>query len=225
MLKISKLTKRFGNQAAVNELDIEVKEPGLYVFVGANGSGKSTLFNLVAGFILPDKGEICINGDSNTDTSRTKTGISTEPFFTEPSLTVNEIFDICIRIQKALFDDCEKWLSYWELDAFRNKSFKALSTGMKKRLSLALSLIADPDILLWDEPFNGLDPLGIELLNRLISDLVKQGKYVFLSTHLLNEIHSQEAVFFILKDGKLIGKIDARQIVPDCNEQIINLLK
>lgn len=225
MLKISKLTKRFETQAAVNELDIEVNEPGLFVFVGANGSGKSTLFNLVAGLILPDKGEICINGDSNTVTCRTKTGISTEPFFTEPSLTVNEIFDICIRIKKASLDECEKWLSYWELDAFKNKTFKALSTGMKKRLSLALSLVDNPVILLWDEPFNGLDPLGIELLNQLISDLVMQGKYVLLSTHLLNEIHSQEAVFFILKDGKLIGKIDAHQMASDCNEQIINLLK
>ena len=225
MLKINKLTKRFGTQIAVNELDLEVSDPGLTVFVGANGSGKSTLFNLISGLILPDEGKIIINGNSCNDNERTKIGISTEPFITEPSLTVKEIFDICLKIKEVSSVDNEKWLSYWELGDMFSKPFRALSTGMKKRLSLALSLVGNPCYLLWDEPFNGLDPLGIELLNQLISDLVLQGKYVFLSTHLLNEINFQQALFLIMKDGKLGEKVYADQSVLDSNARIINLLK
>lgn len=224
MLKTTKLTKSYKKQTAINELNLEITKPGLYIFVGANGSGKSTFFNLISGLILPDRGEIRINEKSDANNRRLQIGISNEPFYTEPSLTVNEISDICLNIKKASPETANQWLSFWELDPVRDKPFNALSTGMKKRLSLALSLYANPQILLWDEPFNGLDPLGIKLLNELIYQLKEQGKYILISTHLLNEISIKEANYFVLKDGLLIGTISENSC-PNPNEAIINLLK
>lgn len=223
MISIHNLSKRFGPQTVVNNFSFETEKPGLYVFVGANGSGKSTLFNLISGLILMDTGQVSLNGVTSVGIIRSKFGISTEPFVTDPSLTVNEIFAICRRIKKIPDPEISNWIDFWELNDTLHKPFKALSTGMKKRLSLALSLIGNPTYLLWDEPFNGLDPIGIMLLNQLTIDLVDQAKTIFLSTHLLGEISFPKIQFLVMKDGELVGEFVAED--QSCKDQIINLLK
>lgn len=223
MLKITNLTKSFGKYKAVNQVSLEVTKPGLYIFVGANGSGKTTLFNLINGFILPDSGTISLNKITQPDKIRSVSGISTEPFITEPSLNVAEIVDIAKRMKGAKNGEAEKWLDFWQLNNAKTKSFKTLSTGLKKRLSLALSLLGTADSLFWDEPFNGLDPLGIELLNKVIERLCSEKKYLFLSTHLLNEILPQALCYFVMHEGKLIGCIPGD--AQNAKEKIIHLLK
>jgi len=223
MITISKLNRSFGQFKAINNLELEVLESGLYIFVGANGSGKSTLFNLIAGLIIPDYGQINVNGMAAPDQIRTITGIAAEPFITEPTLTVSEIFKIGRQIKKVKNAEVEKWLAFWELDTVKNKPFKNLSTGMKKRLSIALSLLGNPKYIIWDEPFNGLDPLGIDLLNQLCEKLISEGKYIFLSTHLLNEITFPFAIYFVMKEGKITGTINGGS--DNSQQQIINMLK
>ncbi len=223
MISITNLHKRFGRQTVVNNFSFETETSGLYVFVGANGSGKTTLFNLISGLMLPDKGQISLNGLTDVDLIRSKFGISTEPFVTDPALTVTEIVSICCQIKKTPIFEISRWIDFWELNDALGKSFRALSTGMKKRLSLALSLVGNPTYLLWDEPFNGLDPFGIELLNQLAIDLIDQGKTIFLSTHLLGEISFSKIHFLVMKNGELVG-----QVMDGClnsKGQIINLLK
>lgn len=224
MLKINTLTKKFGNFRAVNQLSLEVSQPGLYLFVGDNGSGKTTLFNLIAGLLSPDEGEISLNNITDADLRRKQMGISTEPFITEPSLTVLEIAEIVGQIKHVSPEKMREQLKLWEIWSAREKPFKALSSGMKKRLSLALSMPGNPDYLLWDEPFNGLDPLGIKLLNQVVSDLNNEGKTIFLSTHLLNEISVPASTCFVMKTGNLAGTVH-RDFVANFNETILNLLK
>jgi len=223
MLKITNLTKSFGKFKAVNQVSLEATKPGLYIFVGANGSGKTTLFNLINGFILPDSGNISLNKITQPDKIRSVSGISTEPFITEPSLNVAEIVDIAKRMKGAKNRQADQWLAFWQLEQVRDKRFKTLSTGIKKRLSLTLSLLGNPDYLFWDEPFNGLDPVGISLLNQLIHQLIEQGKYLFLSTHLLNEIETNKAHFFVMKNGQLVNTFVGN--TKEQQRQIINTLK
>lgn len=221
MLKINQLTKKFGNFVAIDNISLEINNPGLFVFVGANGSGKTTLFNLINGFLVPNCGEIIFDEDVEHNKIEKTFGISCEPFNTEPSLTVFEIAEICRKIKKAQTSETEKLLSFWELKSAKQMTIKSLSTGMKKRLSLALSLVGNPNIIFWDEPFNGLDPLGIEILNQLISELLQQKKYVFLSTHLLNEISAKQASYFVMHEGKIIGTVDKN----NSENQIATVLK
>lgn len=223
MLKINTLTKKFGNFKAVNQLSLEASQPGLYLFVGDNGSGKTTLFNMIAGLINPDEGEISLNSITDADLRRKQLGISTEPFITEPSLTVFEIAEITRQIKHVATAEMNQLLKQWQIWSAREKTFKALSSGMKKRLSLALSITGDPDYLLWDEPFNGLDPLGIKLLNEVITNLIELGKTIFLSTHLLNEINVPANTCYVMKNGHLTGTIH-RESTTNFNENIINLL-
>ena len=224
MLKINNLTKKFGNFTAVNKFSLEIQKPGLYLFVGDNGSGKTTLFNIIAGLINPDYGNISFKNSNDADLCRKQFGISTEPFNTEPSLTVSEIAEILQKVKHVSSEETTRLLQLWDIGIARDKPFKTLSTGMKKRLSLALSMPGNPDFLLWDEPFNGLDPLGIKLLNEIILDLTEQGKTILLSTHLLNEISVPANTCFVLKEGKLAGSVQ-RDSSANFNESIFNLLK
>ncbi len=224
MLKINNLTKKFGSFIAVSKLNIEINQSGLYLFVGDNGSGKTTLFNIIAGLIHPDEGKISFKNSMDADLRRKQFGISTEPFNTEPSLTVNEIAEILQKVKHVSSEETTRLLQLWNIWIARDKPFKALSTGMKKRLSHALSMVGNPDFLLWDEPFNGLDPLGIKLLNEIIMDLTEQGKTILLSTHLLNEISVPANSCFVLKEGILAGTVE-RDSSTNFNETIFNLLK
>ena len=179
---------------------------------------------MIAGLINPDEGEISLNSISDADLRRKQLGISTEPFITEPSLTVLEIAEIIRQIKHVSSEEIKELLKRWEIWSAREKPFKALSTGMKKRLSLALSLPGNPDYLLWDEPFNGLDPLGIKRLNQVIGELNKEQKTIFLSTHLLNEISVPASACFVMKDGSLAGTVH-RDSTVNFKETILNLLK
>jgi len=224
MLKISNISKKFGSFVAVNQISLEISNPGLYLFVGDNGSGKTTLFNLIAGLIKTDEGSISLNNTTDADLRRKQLGISTEPFITEPSITVSEIAEVVQKIKHVSSEEMQQLLKLWEIWTAREKPFKALSTGMKKRLSIALSMAGNPGFFLWDEPYNGLDPLGIKLLNQVIEDLTKQKKTILLSTHLLNEITVPANTGFVMKEGRLAGTVH-RDSSANFNETIINLLK
>lgn len=224
MFRIENLTKKFGSFIAVKKLNFEINQPGLYLFVGDNGSGKTTLFNIIAGLINPDYGNIRFKNSNDADLRRKQIGISTEPFITEPSLTVSEIAEIVQKVKHVSSEETTRLLQLWDIWIASDKPFKALSTGMKKRLSLALSMPGNPDILLWDEPFNGLDPLGIKLLNEIILNLTEQGKTILLSTHLLNEISVPSNSCFVLKGGILVGTA-LRDSSANFNETIFDLLK
>jgi ABC-type multidrug transport system ATPase subunit len=224
MLRIENLTKKFGSFVAINKLNFEIYQPGLYLFVGDNGSGKTTLFNIIAGLINPDDGNISFNNSTDADLRRKQFGISTEPFITESSLTVSEIAEIVQKVIHVSSEETTRFLQLWDIWIARDKPFKALSTGMKKRLSLALSMPGNPDFLLWDEPFNGLDPLGIKLLNEIILDLTEQGKTILFSTHLLNEISVPSNSCFVMKEGKLVGTVQ-HDSSSNFNQTIFNILK
>ncbi|WP_430814714.1 ATP-binding cassette domain-containing protein [Carboxylicivirga sp. RSCT41] len=203
MLKIKELSHQYGKQVIIDQLSIETQKSGLHVFAGANGSGKSTLFRLVAGFDIPHKGTIEVNQLSNADDYRNQLGISLEPFKTEPDLSVAQILSMAQQEKGVKDEVIDLWLNFWELKDVRNKRFKELSVGMVKRLSLIISLIGNPDILIWDEPFNGLDPLGIEKLQDLIEQEIKAGKLILLSTHLLSELSNTIEKAFIMEDGQV----------------------
>jgi ABC-type multidrug transport system ATPase subunit len=224
MLTTNNITKKFGSFVAVDQLSFEIDKPGLYLFVGDNGSGKTTLFNLIAGLINPPKGEISLDHQTDADSRRKQIGISTEPFTTEPSITVSEIAEIVRKVKHVSPEEMKELLKQWEIWTAREKPFKALSTGMKKRLSIALSMAGNPEFYLWDEPYNGLDPLGIKLLNQVIGELAEQEKTILLSTHLLNEITVPANTGFVMKKGRLAGIVH-RDSSANFNESIMDLLK
>ncbi len=212
MLTINQVTHAFGRQTVLDRFSFETEKAGLYVFAGANGSGKSTLFNCIGGFLRPAAGAISLNGCADADVYRQQLGISMEPFHTDPHLTVGQILEIA-RLQKQVsVEEVNHWLEWWELSDARPKKFKALSVGMTKRLSLITSLLGDPRIFLWDEPFNGLDPLGMEKLRQLITEELGKEKLILCSTHILGELGNDEAQIIIMENGQLMRQVQRSQL-------------
>jgi len=212
MLIINNVIHTFGRQMVLDNFSFETKKAGLYVFAGANGSGKSTLFNCIGGFIRPASGTISLHRCTHPDVYRKQLGISMEPFKTESNLTVGQILEIARLQKKVSIDEVNHWLEWWELTDAVHKKFRALSVGMIKRLSLITSLLGDPQALLWDEPFNGLDPLGMEKLRQLITDQLAKGKLILCSTHILGELGNDDAQIIIMENGRLIRQVQRSQL-------------
>ncbi len=203
MLKISHLSHIISKQRIIHELTFSTKASGLYVFAGANGCGKSTLFNIICGLYPVQKGSISLDGINNAEQYRQLMGCSIEPFTNAPQITVRQILDIAQRTKKTTPEEVNYWLNYWELNDALDKPFSALSVGMVKRLSLITSLLGKPPVLIWDEPFNGLDPLGIQKLKRLITTLLSQEKLILLSTHILAELTNPIEQIIIMEEGQI----------------------
>ena len=216
ILQVNNLSHRFNKRAVLKNINLEISEPGLYVFAGANGSGKSTLFNCITGMLQPKDGKLTIPSQLS--------GIVYEPVSTEPSLTVRQIIEIAKSIRKATNQDVNDQLKYWDLDQHRHKTFNALSLGMRKRLMLGCALLGKGDLHIWDEPLNGLDPLGMNKLRNIIQELINKGKTILLSTHILGELDNMATEIYVLKDGEIAIAIKPDSTDNTIKQQILEVL-
>nr|WP_321454170.1 ABC transporter ATP-binding protein [uncultured Carboxylicivirga sp.] len=216
ILHTTNLSHRYKKATVLKNVNLQIDKPGLYVFVGANGSGKSTLFNCINGLLHPTEGNVTFDN--------TTFGVLYEPVSTEPNLTVKQIIQVAASIRKADVNECTEQLKFWNLDEHQNKTFKALSLGMRKRLMIACSLLGNPDLHIWDEPFNGLDPLGMEKLREVIQYLKEQQKTILLSTHILGELDNIATEILIVKNGELSYTFKPNSTNSTLKQQILEVL-
>ncbi|MCP4745902.1 MAG: ABC transporter ATP-binding protein [Desulfobacteraceae bacterium] len=200
---------------ALHAVSLSVKPGEVFGFIGPNGAGKSTLINAIMGFIRPDTGEVLIHGLSpKMPESRRKIGYLPEgPRFYE-KLTAAELltFGGCASgmSKKQVMEGIDPLLEKLEILHAKNRPIGTYSKGMKQRIGLALALIHDPDTLILDEPMSGLDPIGRNLLKTIILDLKADGKTIFFSTHILNDIETMCDRIGMIHKGDLLycGSID-----------------
>lgn len=208
IIRTDRLTKKFRGKAAVREVSLSVERGGIYAFLGPNGAGKSTTIRMLLGLLKADRGEVTIFGDSLiTHRSRilARTGSLVESPSVYPQLTATENLDIARRILGAPKADIARVLAVVGLADVGTKLVKAFSLGMKQRLGLAQALLGRRELLILDEPTNGLDPAGIIEMRQLIRELPSQfGITVFLSSHLLTEVEQVATHVGILSQGALV---------------------
>lgn len=207
------LTKVFGTHVAVNSVDIEIKTEEILGFLGPNGAGKTTTINMILGLLQPTSGYVELFGekvDWKKAHMRKRIGSLLDGVTLYPYLSAKENLDVFGRVLGGI-PGCrvDEVLDIVGLISRSNSKVHGFSQGMKRRLGLALSLLPDPDILILDEPANGLDPEGIKDLRDLLRDLAKSGKGIFLSSHLLHEVELICDRVIILRKGKVIthGKV------------------
>lgn len=202
VLEINGLTKRFGAFTAVNNLSLTVKRGQVYGILGPNGSGKTTTLGMVLDVINPTEGSFKWFGSEENQRHRIG-AILEHPIF-YPDLSGQRNLEISAAIKKAPKENIEKVLKRVQLWERRKSTFKSFSLGMKQRLAIASALLSDPEVLVLDEPTNGLDPQGINAMRELINSIATEGKTIIISSHLLDEIQKMCSHFIILKNGTLL---------------------
>lgn len=216
VIQTEKLTKKFGDTIAVDDVSINVREGEIYGFLGLNGAGKTTTIRLLLGMIKPDSGTISLFGQNAKQASRiwNDVGYLVETPFSYPNLTVKENLEVYYQL-RGLKDkkQIDKIISVLQLGQYKNKKAKFLSSGNGQRLGLAKALIHNPKLLILDEPINGLDPAGIVEIREFLKDLVKNlNTTIFLSSHILSEISKVATRIGIVHSGKLIKEINTNEL-------------
>lgn len=206
VLTTTGLTKRYGRLTAVDHLDLQIPRGSVFGLLGPNGSGKTTTLGMLLGAIRPHEGSfVWFNGQSDHKARKQIGAILEHPVF-YPHLSGYQNLKISATIKGKGKDNIQETLDFVGLGDRGNDLFKQYSLGMKQRLAIASALIADPEVLILDEPTNGLDPQGIHDIRGLILQIAESGKTIILASHLLDEVQRVCSDYAVLQKGKCIHK-------------------
>jgi len=204
ILTTSTLSKSYGAIKAVQNLDLQISNGQVYGILGPNGSGKTTTLGMILGIINPSSGKFQWFDNVPLKNALYKIGSIIELPTFYPYLTAVQNLKIITRIKGIGNDNIMPTLEKVGLAERRNSSFKTYSLGMKQRLALAAALVSEPDVLVLDEPTNGMDPQGIADIRNLILEVASKGTTIFLASHLLDEVQKICSHVAVLEKGKKI---------------------
>ncbi len=204
VLNISDLVKRYGKLTAVNRLSLEVPGGSVYGILGPNGSGKTTTLSIILGILNCDGGTFHWFNEKTGSSDRNRIGSLLEKPNFYPYLTAFQNLKITADIKEVSYSRIDVVLDVVKLLDRKDTKYSSYSTGMKQRLGIANALLADPDVLVLDEPTNGLDPQGISDVRNLIKTLGAAGKTIILASHLLDEVEKVCTHVAVIKKGNLL---------------------
>lgn len=211
IISLHKLNKKFGAIHAVNNLSFDIKKGNVYGILGPNGSGKSTTLGIILNVVNKTSGSFSwFDGALSTHEALKKVGAIIERPNFYPYMTAVQNLQLVCKIKGVSFSKIEDKLKTVNLYERRNSKFSTFSLGMKQRLAIASALLNDPEILILDEPTNGLDPQGIHEIRQIIKDIAKNGTTILLASHLLDEVEKVCSHVVIIREGiKLYsGRVD-----------------
>lgn len=211
ILKINNLTKKFGSLTAVDNLSFTIEKGNVYGILGPNGSGKSTTLGIVLNVVNKTNGDFhWFDGNTNTHDALKKVGAIIEHPNFYPYMTAVQNLELVCKIKEVATSKIEEKLEIVGLLERKNSKFSAFSLGMKQRLAIASALLNDPEILILDEPTNGLDPQGIHQIREIIKKIASEGTTILLASHLLDEVEKVCSHVVILRKGKSLytGSVD-----------------
>lgn len=221
ILSVQKIAKNYGTVRALNGISFEVEKGTVFGILGPNGSGKTTLLGIVMNVLKPTSGNYQLLGAGPAHDQRKLIGtlLETPNFYHYLSAVQNLRIAAAIKGRGA--DDIDRVLEIVNLSQRKHSKFSTYSLGMKQRLAIASCLLGNPEVLIFDEPTNGLDPVGIAEIRELIKKLNQQGKTIIMASHLLDEVEKVCTHVAILKKGDLIASGDVNEILT--NEDIVEV--
>lgn len=208
ILKIENLTKSYGKNLVLKDINLEIKEGSIFGLIGPNGAGKSTLMKSILGLVKKDSGKITLYGKEINEKNQKETNKNLGSLIEAPSfydhLTAYDNLDLICDMKNINKDKIDKTLRDVGLIKSKDKKVREFSLGMKQRMGIAIALIGNPKFLILDEPINGLDPYGIEEMRDLFKSIVKNSNTsILISSHILDEIEKISTHIGILKNGSL----------------------
>ena len=225
VLKTYNISKKYGEQLAVDNVNMTIKKGDIYGFIGQNGAGKTTLIRLITGLIHKSGGEIELlgaNEENELNKARTMVGslIESPSFYT--NMTARENLEVSRLVRNIPGKKCiDEVLELVGLKDVEKKKVKNFSLGMRQRLGIANALMGNPKLLILDEPINGLDPMGIVEIRELLKKINKEKDMtILISSHILSELSELATTYGIISNGKLIEEITAKQLSKKCRQYI-----
>lgn len=223
VVEINNLCKTYKDTKAVSHVNMTIKKGDVYGFIGRNGAGKSTTLKMIVSLIFPTSGQIKLFGESRNKFTDRRIGSLIENPGLYPNLSAYDNMEL-----KAItmgLKDKEKiieLLNLVKLDFKSKKIVKKFSLGMKQRLAIALALLGNPDLLILDEPINGLDPEGIRQIREVIQYLNENKKMtIIISSHILGELSKVATRYGIIRDGQMIEEISAKELDQKCRDYLL----
>ena len=226
IIRTENLTKHFGHVHAVEGVSLNVEKGEIYGFLGLNGAGKTTTIRMLLGMINPTAGSAFILGKKVSAASRDlweKTGYLVEMSYSYPELSVRENLEIIRRLRRIPDKrSVDIVINKLRLSSYKDRKAKHLSTGNAQRLGLAKALLHNPDILILDEPANGLDPAGIVEIRELLSVLSSSEEVtIFISSHILAEISMMANRIGIIHEGRLVQEVNTDKLEHLLNKRLV----
>lgn len=215
ILQIQNLHKRYGRIHAVNNLSLEIEKGMIYGILGPNGSGKTTTLGMILGIIHPNSGQFQWFEGQFGENPRRKMGALLETPNFYPYLNAVDNLALVAHIKKVGTDQIDELLKLVNLAHRKHSKFKTYSLGMKQRLAIAAAMIGNPEVLIFDEPTNGLDPQGIAEVRSTILKIAKTGKTIIMASHILDEVEKICSHVAIMKNGKLLATGTVGSIIND----------
>jgi len=200
--------KSFGEIRAVDNLNVTVPAGSIYGFLGPNGAGKTTTIRMMMNILRPDSGYISLLDDSSAEQARNRVGYMPEERGLYRKMTVRKVLTYFGAIKDVPKSDLARfapqWLERLDLADWADRKVEELSRGMHQKLQFAVTAINEPQLLILDEPFSGLDPLNTDLLKSIIVDMRKEGRTVIFSTHVMHEAEKLCDSILLINKGKVV---------------------
>ncbi|HEX6221531.1 MAG TPA: ABC transporter ATP-binding protein [Acidimicrobiia bacterium] len=224
------LVRHFGDERAVDGIDLVVDAGDVHAIVGLNGAGKTTLMRLLLGMVRPDAGVASVLGSNVVEAGPSiwsRVGYLVETPFYYPDLTTRENIAIAATLhgvdQTGLDDSVAKTLAILELDHWADRKAKTLSLGNRQRLGLATALVHEPRVLLLDEPANALDPAGVVLVRDLLREQASLGAAILVSSHHLDQLARVADAITVMHRGRVVGALDPSD--SDLEQRFFDLVR
>ena len=202
ILSLKNLDKKYGSVHAVNNLSFDIKKGNIYGILGPNGSGKSTTLGIILNVVNKSSGNFSwFNGKLSTHEALKKVGAIIERPNFYPYMTAVQNLKLICKIKEISAEIIDEKLKTVNLYERKNSKFSTFSLGMKQRLAIASALLNDPEILILDEPTNGLDPQGIHEIRQIITEIASKGTTILLASHLLDEVEKICSHVIVIRNG------------------------
>ena len=214
-LKVQNVSKSFGEKLAVDDISFEINKPGVFGLLGTNGAGKSTTIRMILGIINKDSGNITWNG-KEVERKYVNFGYLPEERGIYPKVKICDQLMYLAKLKGMKKKEAEESMDFWlkrlEVEEYRNLPAEKLSKGNQQKIQFITSVIHNPELLVIDEPFSGLDPVNTELLKSAILELVDKGTYIIMSSHQMASIEEFCTDILILNKGKTVLEGNLKEI-------------
>lgn len=214
-LSIKNVNKSYGNKKVVDNINLEISKPGVYGLLGTNGAGKTTTIRMLLGILKKDSGEISWNG-KEVKRKHVNFGYLPEERGVYPKVNIYTQLMYFAKLKGMKEDEADESIKYWmkklEVEEYVNMTAEKLSKGNQQKIQFITAVVHDPELVVLDEPFSGLDPVNTEIMRNVILELVKKGKYIIMSAHQMSVVEEFCTDILILNKGKTVLQGNLKQI-------------